>query len=210
MSCPAAGRGHRRSWSWPAMESRTCCAGRSMSGTDPGMPGCPGSSPPGFPSGTATTWSAYAPMRYGAWRTRPRTRGCRAACWTATAGSGRGPRPHPSPEAPAIPGRSPGKMTRSGNSALSAVRRTRSGRAGKACCTTDSEEASQTRTHANDHASDRIAGGSKPTAAFDVNVPGCLAGTRGARSCRNERVVGTHTYTLNCILTLVLIHGTLT
>ena len=97
MSCPAAGRGHRRSWSWPAMGSRICCAGRSMSGTDPGMPGCPGSNPPGIPSGTATTWSAYAPMRCGAWRTRPRTRGCRAACWAAMAGSGRGPRPHLSP-----------------------------------------------------------------------------------------------------------------
>ncbi len=119
MSCSAVGRGHRRSWSWPAMESRICCAGRGMSETDLGMPGCPGSSPPGIPSGTATTWSAYAPMRCGAWRTRPRTRGCRVAGWAATAGSGRGPRPHLSSEAPTIPGRSPGKMTRSGDSAPS-------------------------------------------------------------------------------------------
>jgi hypothetical protein len=119
MSCPAAGRGHRRSWSWPATESRTCCTGRNMSETDPGMPGCPGSSPPGIPSGTATTWSAYAPMRCGAWRTRPRTRGCRAACWAATAGFGRGPRLDLSCEALTIPGRSPGMMTRSGDSASS-------------------------------------------------------------------------------------------
>ena len=124
MSCPAADRGHRRSWSWSAMESRICCAGRNMSETDPGMPGCPGSSPPGIPSGTATTWSAYAPMRCGAWRTRPRMCGCRAACWAAMAGSGRGPRLDLSREALTIPGRRPGMMTRSGDSA--------------ACCTTDS------------------------------------------------------------------------
>ena len=39
MSCPVAGRGHRRSWSWPGTAPRTCCAGSSTSGTDPGMPG---------------------------------------------------------------------------------------------------------------------------------------------------------------------------
>jgi hypothetical protein len=31
--------------------------------------------------------------------------------------------------------------------------------------------------------------------------------SRSAHSCRNERVVGAHTYALNCILTLLLIHG---
>ena len=33
---------------------------------------------------------------------------------------------------------------------------------------------SQTLTQANDHAPDRIADGSKRTAASDVNVPGCV------------------------------------
>ena len=118
MNCSVAGRGHRRSWSLPGTASRTCCAGSVTSGTDPGTPGCPGSSPPGIPSGTATTWSASAPMRCGAWRTLMLTPGCRAACWAATAGSGRGPRPALSREALTIPGRSPG-MTRSGGSASS-------------------------------------------------------------------------------------------
>jgi hypothetical protein len=109
MSCSAAGRGHRRSWSWPGTASRTCCAGSVTSGTDPGMPGCPGSSPPEIRSGTATTSSACAPIRYGAWKARTRTRGYRAACSAATGRSARGPRPRRSPQAPAIPGTSPAR-----------------------------------------------------------------------------------------------------
>ena len=65
MSCRVADRGHRRSWSWPGTAPRTCCAGSSTSGTDPGTPGCPGSSPPGIRSGTATAWSAFALVRCG-------------------------------------------------------------------------------------------------------------------------------------------------
>ena len=111
MSCPVAGRGHRRSWSWPGTAPRTCCAGSSTSGTDRGMPGCPGSSPPGIRSGTAITWSASAPVRCGPWRTRARTRGCRAGCSAATGRSFRGPRPHPAHQAFTIPGRALGPMT---------------------------------------------------------------------------------------------------
>ena len=107
MSCRVAGRGHRRSWSWPGTVPRTCCAGSSMSGTDRGTPGCPGSSPPGIRSGTATMWSVSAPVRCGRWRTRARTRGCRAGCLAATGESVRGPRPHPPHQALAIPGTSP-------------------------------------------------------------------------------------------------------
>ncbi len=111
MSCPVAGRGHRRSWSWPGTVPRTCCAGSSTSGTDPGTPGCPGSSPPGIRSGTATAWSASAPVRCGPWRTRARTRGCRAGCSGVTGRSVRGPRPHPAHQALTIPGTGPGTIT---------------------------------------------------------------------------------------------------
>ena len=114
MSCPVAGRGHRRSWSWPGTAPRTCCAGSSMSGTDRGTPGCPGSSPPGIRSGTATTWSASAPVRCSPWRTRARTRGCRVGCSAATGRSVRGPWPHPAHQALMIPGTSPGHDDRPG------------------------------------------------------------------------------------------------
>ena len=116
MSCRVVGRGHRRSWSWPGTVPRTCCAGSSTSGTDPGTPGCPGSSPPGIRSGTATAWSASAPVRCGPWRTRARTRGCRAGFSAVTGRSARGPRPHPAHQALTIPGTGPGHDDRPGGS----------------------------------------------------------------------------------------------
>ena len=127
MSCRVSGRGHRRSWSWPGTAPRTCCAGSSTSGTDPGTPGCPGSSPPGIRSGTAITWSASAPVRCGPWRTRARTRGFRAGCSGVTGRSIRGPRPHPAHQVshgvPYV--RDPGAATRRGCPTNSRLRSTR-------------------------------------------------------------------------------------
>ena len=107
MSCSAVGRGRRRSWSSPGTVSRTCCAGNSTSETDPGMPGSPGSSPPEIRSGTATTSSASAPVRCGAWRTRMRMPGCRAACSAVMDRSARGSQLCRPRQATASPGMSP-------------------------------------------------------------------------------------------------------